>query len=410
LVKLKISLETYKKRIEKVREELRKRSLDALLLMDPENIAYMSGFSHTSTERWISLTIPVEGDVWLLVPKLDEDSAKLRMTWIKDICVAYFDTPGVPHYLTDVAKAFKDRGLAGKKIGADRTGLTGARYGITATDVFRKELPGTKIVDIADMILNMRMIKDEEELNLMREAAKWGHLAISLVKQYVKPGLNPMEVVTKASLEATMAQWRALGPEYHPGVTEWGLAPALTVTASIQLQGTGMGLPHGPFPLPDPDRKLKLGEHIRVGGDTCIGGYSIEQSRDMFIGEPTEEQKKYFNIVLNARLAGFEAVKPGVRACDVERAVVKVFKDAGVMQYVKHHTGHGIPMHGFPWIDEGDETVLKPGMVFSIEPGLFWPPPVDIKYHSHETVAVTEDGAEWLSYYPRDQESAIIKA
>jgi len=94
-----ISVKNYRKRTEKVKEELQKRNLDALVLMNSANIAYMSGFFHISTERPIQLIIPVEGDLTLIVPKLEEDQAQVIVPWIEDIVVPYFDTPGVMGFL-----------------------------------------------------------------------------------------------------------------------------------------------------------------------------------------------------------------------------------------------------------------------------------------------------------------------
>jgi len=123
------------------------------------------------------------------------------------------------------------------------------------------------------------------------------------------------------------------------------------------------------------------------------------------------QHKKRFNVQLKSKLVAFDAIKPGAKCSDIDRACNKVIRDAGMGDWLKHHTGHGIGLQGHepPWIDEGDDTVLQPGMVFSIEPGLFLKEE-NLVYHNHETVVVTEDGyGEWLSTYPRDLEYAIVK-
>lgn len=403
--RFKVSVKTHKKRIEKVKEELQKRGLDALVLMNASNIAYTTGFFHVSTERPIELIIPVEGDLSLLVPGLEEDQSKYIVPWIKDVEAPYLDTPGVPNYVTQIAKAFKERGLGDKKLGTDGISVV---YGGPIAEKFGKELPGAEFAYAGDIVLDMRLIKDEEELNLMRQSAVWTHLAMEILHDSIEPGLHPTELRVKASLEATFAMLRALGPEYARSrlPTDRGF---FTASASIRV-GPRWYFPHWMYLPPPPNRKLKVGDVIKIGGGCSIGGYHIEHSRMMFLGEPEEKHKKRFNVQLEAKLAAFEAVKPGVKICEVDKACNKVFKDAGMDQWLKHHTGHGIGLQGHeaPYVDEGDETVMRPGMVFSIEPGLFLAEE-DMMYHNHETVVVTEDGCEWLSTYPRDLDSCIIK-
>ena len=403
--RFRVSVKTHKKRIEKVKEELQKRGLDALVLMNPTNIIYMSGYFPIATERPIQLIIPVEGDLSLLIPRLEDAEAEETLPWIKDKVAPYLDTPGVPNYLTQIAKAFKERGLDDKKLGTDGISV---KYSGPIAEKFGKELPGAEFVYAGDIVLDMRMIKDEEELNLIRQSATWGHLAMSILHDSIEPGLNPTEVRVKSSLEATQMMLRALGPEYARSVppTRWG--PFLT-SATLRV-GPRWYHPHWMYLPPMPSRKFKVGDVIKFGGSCNFGGYSIEHDRMGFIGEPSDKHKKRFNINLKAKMAAFDAVKPGVKICEIDKACNKVFKDAGMDRWIKHHTGHGIGLDGHeaPWVDEGDETIIRTGMVFSIEQGLFLKEE-DMMYHNHETVVVTEDGCEWLSRWGRDLESCIIK-
>ena len=405
LSQYKIRVKTYRKRVENVKGELQKRNLDALILMNSANIAYMSGFFHVSTERPIQLLIPVEGDLTLIVPKLEEDQSKEVVPWIEDIVVPYYDTPGVSNYLIQIANAFKERGLDNKQLGID--GISVA-WGGPIAEKFEKELPGTAFISAGDIILEMRLIKGAEELNLIRESLKWSHLAMAILHEYIEPGANPSEIAIQASYEATCAMLRAFGPDYGRWrlPTEWG---PFTVSASLRCVGPWY-FPHWMNQLPPPGWTLKAGSVVKIDGGCQIGGYHIEQSRQLFLGEPLEKHKKRFTVHLNAKLAAFEAIKPGATCSDVDSACNRVIKQAGMGDWLKHHTGHGLGLqeHDPPWIDEGDDTVLRPGMVFSIEPGLFLKEE-DMVYHNHESVVVTEDGyGEWLSTFPRDLDSCTI--
>jgi Xaa-Pro aminopeptidase len=128
----------------------------------------------------------------------------------------------------------------------------------------------------------------------------------------------------------------------------------------------------------------------------------------MIVGKPTAKQKRYFNVMVKAQEAAFEAFKSGVKCSDVDRATINVFKKAGLMHLVKHHTGHGLGLEGHepPWLDIGNEESLRAGMVVSCEPGIYETGFAGFR-HS-DTVLIREDGAEIITYYPRNLDELII--
>jgi Xaa-Pro aminopeptidase len=129
----------------------------------------------------------------------------------------------------------------------------------------------------------------------------------------------------------------------------------------------------------------------------------------MIIDEPTPEFEKYFGIMMQLQQAAFDALKPGRTLADVEADVSAAFKDLGVADLQRHHTGHGIGLdfHEAPFIDKGDETVLEERMCFTIEPGLYVPGVGGFR-HS-DTVVIRSFGAERLTFYPRDLGSMIVR-
>jgi Xaa-Pro aminopeptidase len=128
----------------------------------------------------------------------------------------------------------------------------------------------------------------------------------------------------------------------------------------------------------------------------------------MIVGEPSAEFVKYFDAMLMIQQAGFRAIRPGRTCGDVEADVQREVAQLGFSDLTRHHTGHGIGLEGHepPFLDLGDETVLEPGMVFSIEPGLYVPGVAGFR-HS-DTAIVTEHGVEIATYYPRDLASLIV--
>src|SRR5438067_6654711 len=130
----------------------------------------------------------------------------------------------------------------------------------------------------------------------------------------------------------------------------------------------------------------------------------------MIMGKATDKQREFFDHMLAIQQIALEAIRPGQRCADVDRAVRAYFEQHDLTAYWKHHSGHAIGMryHEGPFLDVGDQTELKPNMVFTVEPGLYVPELGGFR-HS-DTVLVTEDGVEMMTYYPRDLESLTLPA
>jgi Xaa-Pro aminopeptidase len=141
-----------------------------------------------------------------------------------------------------------------------------------------------------------------------------------------------------------------------------------------------------------------------------VWGYLSELERTMVIGPPSPEQRELFDHMVALQDTAFEAIKPGARCSDVDRAVRAYYDKHDLWEYWKHHVGHciGLRYHEGPFLDIGDDTEIKPGMVFTVEPGLYAAGLGGFR-HS-DTVAVTDDGIEFLTYYPRDLESLTLPA
>jgi Xaa-Pro aminopeptidase len=130
----------------------------------------------------------------------------------------------------------------------------------------------------------------------------------------------------------------------------------------------------------------------------------------MMMGKPTEKQEKYFEIMVKMQDAALDKFGPVVKCSDVDRATINVAREQGVADYLLHHTGHGIGLEGHepPWLDQGNDELLRPGMVVSCEPGIYVPGFAGFR-HS-DTVLITKEGAELITSYPRDLRSLTIPA
>ena len=128
----------------------------------------------------------------------------------------------------------------------------------------------------------------------------------------------------------------------------------------------------------------------------------------MILGKPTDQQRRFFDHMIALQDTAFAAIQPGVPCADVDRAVRAYYEQHDLLTHWKHHTGHaiGLRYHEGPFLDRGDTTEIRPGMVFTVEPGLYAPELGGFR-HS-DTVVVTENGIESITYYPRDLESLTI--
>ncbi len=393
-----ISGQEIRRRQARVRDELARRDLRALCLFGPAQIFYLTGFSFIPTERPIGLVLARGGQSLLFVPRLEEEHARLPAR--VDRVEAYPEYPGRTHPMQRFAQLCGDLGAASGDLGVDSDGYGGG-YGYRGPSL-GELIPSARIVPARDLVDAMIAVKSPEEVALLRESARWGALAHTLLQQYTRPGLSETDVSDRASFEATRTMIRELGPSYRP--VSWLRSGA---SAGYRGQiGADSAIPHQ---LPT-NAVFRKGDVLVTGASADVGGYGSELERTMIIGEPDDRQRRFFDLMRDAQRTAFEAIRPGARCADVDRAVIAYFEGHDLMPYWRHHTGHalGIGMHEAPFFDVGDETVITPGMVFSVEPGIYIPGFAGFR-HS-DTVVATERGIECLTDYPRTLDDLTIPA
>jgi Xaa-Pro aminopeptidase len=154
---------------------------------------------------------------------------------------------------------------------------------------------------------------------------------------------------------------------------------------------------------------IQPGDVLVSGAGANIDGYLSELERTMIVGEPTPEQERAFEAMLALQTRALEVMAPGVPAGEVELATVRLAEELGVADNLRHHVGHSIGLEGHeaPFLDRGEEEVLEPGMVFTIEPGLYFKELGGFR-HS-DTVLITDEGCRVMTTYPRELKDLIIK-
>jgi Xaa-Pro aminopeptidase len=172
------------------------------------------------------------------------------------------------------------------------------------------------------------------------------------------------------------------------------------------VAGRSTAMPHGFVK----GHGIQSGDVLVSGAGANIDGYRSELERTMIVGEPTKEQERAFAAMLALQTRAIEEIGPGVSAGEVELATVRLAEELGVADKLRHHVGHsiGLEPHEAPFLDRGDDAVLEPGMVFTIEPGVYFPELGGFR-HS-DTVVVTEDGRRVMTLYPRELHDLVIKS
>lgn len=395
-VKFSISEAEHKQRIERIRRVLQKRNVDALYLTNGTSMFYLTGYSFISTERPAALIIPVDGRITFLGPLLEEDNVPLKTRLVEDV-KTYRDYPGEKHPIDHFVDFLRQMGLARKHIGIDNKAGVVGMWGYKGPPITRRF--EAKFVDMSDLVPSMRLTKSEDEIALVRESSKWANLACGFMQEYACEGAWDAEIAYKASRDTAIIMKKTLGSDYEP------MRSIFPVTAYFRGQvGAFSAIPHSMATR----RMIKKGDVVIAEVGVDVGGYTCELERTMIVGNSTQKQRRYFEAMVKAQNAGFEAIRDGAKCYAVDNATFKVFKQAGLAHLVKHHTGHGLGLEGHepPWLDLGNVEPLKAGMIVSCEPGIYEKGFAGFR-HS-DTLLVTRGDAETLTYYPRDLDALII--
>ncbi|MFX1598635.1 MAG: M24 family metallopeptidase [Promethearchaeota archaeon] len=386
---MKIPQNRFESRQKQLRKKLAKKDVKHFVVFNPIHIYYLTGFVHLPTERPLALIIQ-ETDISFFVPELERLHVQEDVQNVKHIGT-YFDYPGLKHPMKLFASFLKEELRITSSLGAEAPGSS-SRWGYEGPKL--KEVLGFPVKVMPNLITDMRVIKDEDELQCIRWSAMWANLAHQILQEKTVIGANEVEVSLSASMEASIAMGKALGLSYRP-FSFRGLPAQAGYRGQI---GTYSAIPHATTRF----ATFKPGDTLVTGATASVAGYYAELERTMFMGAPSEKQHKYFDIMMEAQDAAFEAFGPGKPCSVVDSETRKVFKKHGVLQLAQHHTGHAIGLEGHekPFLDQGMDVKMQPGMVFTVEPGIY-DRAIGGFRHS-DTVIISNEGVERVTYYPRD--------
>lgn len=394
---LRIAPEELAGRRQRLLRDLDREDVGAAVLFGPVAVHYLTGFYFIPTERPIGVVLSGERVV-ALVPSLESEHVR-AMSDITEV-FDYGEYPGEEPPMRLLARILTgELGLGERSLAVDADGYPSV-YGYRGERL--SELLPNRIVNIKARIEDTRLVKSAQELELLRISSRWADNTHRHLQELVADGRNEVDVSVEASLRGSRDMVVALGPDFDPKA--WSSMPT---SAGLRSQiGANSAFPHAV------NRNLTMytGDVLVTGASSKVWGYSCELERTMFVGPPSVEQRRWFELMLGAQDTAFEAIRPGRRCSDVDRAVRDYCEKHGIQDAWRHHVGHGLGMeiHESPFLDIGDTREILPGMVFSVEPGLYVPGLGGFR-HS-DTLAVTEDGVELMTRYPRDLDSMICAA
>lgn len=371
----RLDLDWSKRRTRLLQERLKAEGYAGVLLTDRWNVIYFTGLWHTTTERMIYAFIPAEGEgpIWFY-PALDRDL--IESWWFAD-GEMYFDwhhaEGGFPH-LGEVVKGpkvdlwewaaegLKRRGYARRRLAADAELVPSVQKKVA-------KVLGRPLADMGPACLNMRMRKTPEELALTRRAYAYFDRIHAFARDLLLThgaDLTDYDIASAAEKYGTDLVMADIARNGGPHT-----AVGVRIGVSCRA-GKATGYPH---PNQFHHNKIERGQTLQIAGVVRIGGCGGELYRPYMIGPRTDHMKKLWTVNRDACLMQKELSRAGASCQDVAYAIHKFQVEQGVQKYVYHRPAHGEGMEGHqpPWITLGDETILEPGMCFSVEPGLFDP-------------------------------------
>jgi len=346
-----------------LQELMKQEQLAGIALNPGPDLSYFSGLEFHLMERPVLWILPLEGPPVLVLPELEENKIKDRSTPVRPF--TYNEDPAT--WPGVFQSALAEAGLLNGKLG-----VIPRRLRMLELTYIQGAAPDLELDSAQDLIAIMRTRKDETEIASMAEAARMAECALSAILSSFKPGITEKEIAAK--LVGRLLQE--------------GSDPELPFFPIVSF-GENSANPHA---VPG-NRSLREGDLVLIDWGAGHNGYYSDITRIFAMGDISPELEKVSQFVREANAAGREAVKPGVLASDVDRAVRDVIADAGYGEFFIHRTGHGLgrEAHEEPYISAFDNTELTPGMTFTIEPGIYLPNRGGVRIE--DDVLVTEDGS-----------------
>jgi Xaa-Pro aminopeptidase len=362
-------MDRHEARRDKLRRALRKAGAGALLVTDFTNVTYLTGF--TGDDSYVLLRS--DGEVVLSDPRYT--------TQLGEEC------PGVDLHIrppgTKMLEALV-KVLKSSKVG--RLGIEAESMSVALRDQIAGEMPRMEIVPTSGLVEELREIKDKDEIAQIRQAVRYAEKAFGVLRATLQPEKTEKQVTDE--LEHQMRLFGAKDRAFP----------------SIVGVGARAALPHA---VPG-DRRIGESDFVLVDWGARGGLYNSDLTRVLVTGRISPKFKRLYKVVLEAQTQAIAAIRPGAKAPHVDHIAREIIAKAGFGRYFAHGLGHGLGLqvHEAPRLAANSQGVLKPGMVMTVEPGIYLPGWGGVRIE--DDVLVTRTGHELLTSAPKQLEEAII--
>lgn len=362
-------MNVYQMRMKQLQVKMKEDGFQGMILFPSPNMFYLTGFHTFPGERLLVTVIPVEGDPFFIAPKLFAGQIR-QASWISEI-ITWTDEENA----YDKFRVFMDRkGLIQGQFAVDDTAWAAQLLGLMTV------LPKIHFVPVGHLLSSLRLRKSAEEIAKIQTASDIVDDIVDVLRRTIRPGMREIEIA--ALMEYEMRKAGAAGPSFE------------TIVGS----GPNSALPH----YNAGERKVQNGDFIVVDFGALYQGYCSDTTRTLAVGTPSPKMVEVYQIVKEAQEIGVRTARPGIKASDVDQAVRQYITDHGYGSFFTHRTGHGLGMevHEEPYINGINDTILEPGMVFSIEPGIYLEGEFGVRIE--DIVYLTENGCERFNHSSRE--------
>lgn len=358
---------SHAERLQRLRERFAEAEVDALFVSQPESRTYLSGYTgHDLPPRDSAgyLLITAEVTYLLTDPRTSEQAEK--------------EAPGFEVVVYKAgAKATDQVKLLVERHGTRRLGFEAIHLPYHAYRQFGEALNGeAELVPTTDLVDKLRIRKDEQELELLRRCQALLDDCFEHLCGFLRPGVTEREVAWE--VERYLRTHGADGTSFP----------------SIVASGTNASMPHAVVS----DRRIQAGEPVTIDMGALLGGYCTDMTRTVCLGQAPAKLREIYEVVLRAQREAEAAIRPGMTGQQADAIARELIKAAGYGDSFTHSLGHGIGLevHEPPWVSplKGGESVLEPGMVFSVEPGIYLPGWGGVRIE--DLVVLRPDGTEVL--------------
>jgi Xaa-Pro aminopeptidase len=346
-------------RVLRLREEMGRLNLDAVLIEDSKNKRYISGFTGTAG----SIIITKEKNI-LFTDFRYTQQAKNQTRNFEIVEISR--TNPITNFL--------------KEMDIKRLGFEDDKMSFATYSNYKKSLANIEMIPLNGLMLDLRAIKDEQELEIIRQAAKIADSGFMHIIDFIKPGMKESEVALE--LEFFMRKQGATGASFD----------------FIVASGKRSSMPHGVAS----DKIIEVGDFVTIDFGCVYNGYCSDMTRTIVIGKASDKQKEIYNIVLGAQLKVIERAKANMNGIELDNIARQYIIEKGYGDKFGHGLGHGIGLdvHELPNVNALGEKVLKPNMVISDEPGIYIEDFGGVRIE--DLLIITEDGCEVINSSPKE--------